>query len=188
MPNDERIEVRTAAELEAWLASTDRTDSIWLVTYKKHHPDYLSWDELVESLLAHGWIDSTARALDEDRSMVRIAPRRAGSTWSGRNKEAVARLEASGRMTDAGRAVVDRAKADGTWTILDDVEALVVPDDLAAALAEAGDARAHWDSFPAGVKKQLLWWVKSARREATRERRIAAIAEDAAEGRRANGT
>ncbi len=81
MPTDDRLEIRTQAELDAWLASTDRTESIWLVSYKKHHPDYVSWDEIVESLLAHGWIDSTARALDDDPSMQRISPRRAGSIW-----------------------------------------------------------------------------------------------------------
>lgn len=189
MPNDERIEVRSQAELEAWLVTegTTRAESIWLVSYKKHHPDYLSFGEIVESLLCHGWIDSTTRRVDEDRSMIRIAPRRAGSTWSRVNKDLVARLEAEGRMTDAGRAVIERAKADGTWTILDDVEALVVPDDLADALDGTPGARGHWESFPASARKNLLWWVKSAKREPTRERRIATIAAEAAEGRRANG-
>ncbi len=188
MPTDDRLEVTTAAELDAWLAATDRTESIWLVTYRRHHPGYLSWAEVVECLLAHGWIDSTARSLDGDRSMLLIAPRRPGSTWSGRNKATVARLEAEGRMTEAGRAVVDRAKADGTWTILDDVEALIVPPDLDAALDGTAGARAHWDDFPDGVKKQALWWVKSAKRPETRGRRIAAITEAAAEGRRPDGS
>lgn len=157
------------------------------MSYKKHHPDYVSWPEIVESLLAHGWIDSTARKVDEDRSMILIAPRRAGSMWSAVNKAIVARLEADGRMTDAGRAVIDRAKADGTWTILDDVEALIEPDDLAAALDTTSGARGHWDDFPPSVRKNLLWWVKSAKRPDTRARRIATIATETAEGRRPNG-
>lgn len=187
--NEDRLEVRDQAGLDRWLATEGRrrTESIWLVSYKKHHPDYLSWDEIVETLLCHGWIDSTARRVDEDRSMLRISPRREGSIWSRINKEMVARLESEGRLTDAGRAVIDRAKADGTWTILDDVEALIVPEDLGAALDAAAGARGHWESFPASARKNLLWWVKSARRPETRQRRIAAIAEAAAEGRRANG-
>ena len=70
---------------------------------------------------------------------------------------------------------------------IDDVEALVVPDDLGAALDAAPGARDHWESFPASARKNLLWWVKSAKRPETRQRRIAAIASEAAEGRRANG-
>jgi uncharacterized protein YdeI (YjbR/CyaY-like superfamily) len=189
MPNDDRIEVRSQVELDAWLGTVgrERTESIWLVTHKKHHPDYVSYDEIVESMLAHGWIDSTTRRLDEHRSMLLIAPRRRGSTWSARNKAIVQRLEAEGRITDAGRAVIDRARADGTWTILDDVEALVVPDDLAEALDETPGARGHWDAFPPSARKNLLWWVKSAKRPETRARRIGRIAEEAAEGRRATG-
>ncbi len=164
-----------------------RTDSVWLVTFKKHHPDYVSYDEIVESMLAHGWIDSTTRRLDADRSMLLIAPRRKGSTWSARNKAIVDRLEAEGRITDAGRAVIDQAKADGTWTILDDVEQLIVPDDLAAALDGIPNARDHWESFPPSARKNLLWWVKSAKRPDTRARRIETVAAEAGEGRRANG-
>ena len=185
--HEERIEIRSTSELDAWLASTDRSESIWLVSYKKGHPDYVSWAEIVEVLLAHGWIDSTARALDDHRSMLLIAPRRKGSTWSMRNKETVARLEAEDRMTPAGRGAIERAKADGSWSILDDVEALVVPDDLAAALDGIAGARETWESFPDSTKKQALWWVKSAKREPTRTRRIEAIAERAAEGRRPDG-
>lgn len=189
MANDERLEIRSQADLDAWLATVgrDRAESIWLVSYKKHHPDYVSYDEIVESVLAHGWIDSTTRRLDGDRSMLLVAPRRQGSTWSARNKAIVERLEQQGRITDAGWAVIERAKADGTWTILDDVERLVVPDDLSAALDGTNGARGHWDSFPTSARKNLLWWVKSAKRPETRARRIEAIAREAAKGRRANG-
>lgn len=189
MANDDRLEVRSQGELDTWLDTVgrDRTESIWLVTHKKHHPDYVSYDEIVESMIAHGWIDSTTRRLDADRSMLLIAPRRKGSTWSARNKAIVERLEGEGRITDAGRAVIDRAKADGTWTVLDDVEQLVVPDDLAAALDGTPHARRHWESFPPSAKKNLLWWVKSAKRPETRAKRIDAVTAEASQGRRANG-
>ncbi|MEX1279895.1 MAG: YdeI/OmpD-associated family protein [Acidimicrobiia bacterium] len=190
MSTDDHLEVRSQAELDRWLEAEGRrrTESIWLVSYKKHHPDYLSWGEIVETLLCHGWIDSTARKVDEDRSMLRISPRREGSIWSRVNKEMVARLASEGRITDAGWAVIDRAKADGTWTILDDVEALIVPDDLGAALDATPGARDHWESFPASARKNLLWWVKSAKRPETRALRVASVVSEAAEGRRANGT
>jgi uncharacterized protein YdeI (YjbR/CyaY-like superfamily) len=88
-------------------------------------------------------------------------------------------------MTDAGRRAVDTARRNGWWTIYDAVEDLVEPADLAAALDAQGDARRHWDAFPASARKLMLWWIVSAGRATTRQQRIAAVAEQAADGRRA---
>ncbi len=79
-------------------------------------------------------MDSLTRRKDDLRSMLWISPRKPGSNWSRVNKGLVAELETAGQMTAGGRAVIDRAKADGTWTALDDVENGVVPPDLEAAL------------------------------------------------------
>jgi uncharacterized protein YdeI (YjbR/CyaY-like superfamily) len=87
-------------------------------------------------------------------------------------------------MTDAGRRVVQTAQDDGSWTLLDEVEDLVVPPDLAAALDSFPDARRHWDAFPPGVRRALLTWIVTAKRPATREKRVAQTAAEAAEGRR----
>ena len=89
--------------------------------------------------------------------MLYFARRRPGSGWARTNKERIARLEAEGAMLPAGQAVVDRARADGSWTLLDSVEDLVVPDDLAAALARDPGAREHWDRFTPSARKQILW-------------------------------
>jgi uncharacterized protein YdeI (YjbR/CyaY-like superfamily) len=183
MASEPQVEVRSVEALEAWLEAGPQGVH-WLVVFKRHHPDYVSWPEVVECLLCHGWIDSRTKRLDEDRSLLRVSPRRPGSIWSRVNKEAIERLECEGRMRPAGRAVVERAKADGSWTELDDIEALLVPDDLAAALDALPVARATWDAYPASVKKQVLWAVKSAKRDETRSRRIAGVVEAAAAGRR----
>jgi uncharacterized protein YdeI (YjbR/CyaY-like superfamily) len=85
------------------------------VTHKKSEgAAHVTYEEIVLECLAHGWIDSLGRAKDERRTMLYIAPRKAGSNWSRPNKERVARLEAEGLMTEAGRAAVERAKQDGT--------------------------------------------------------------------------
>ncbi len=94
----------------------------------------------------------------------------------------MARVEASGRMTDAGRAVVARARADGSWLLLDEVERGVVPADLAVALDERPAAREHFDAFPPGVRRSILVWVVQARRPETRAARIRETAEQAARG------
>lgn len=131
-------------------------------------------------MLIFGWIDSTVQTFDEQTSGIRLTPRRATSVWSAPNKARLARLEAAGLMQPAGRRAVEVAKANGMYAFLDDVEALVVPEDLAAAL---GSHRTTFDSFSPSRRKQTLYWIKSAKREQTRADRIAKVAAAAAEGK-----
>lgn len=182
--DDEQVETRSRADLRAWLADHhDRDQGVWLVTWKAHTDDYLPWGEIVQELLAWGWIDSTGRGVDEDRTSHLVSRRRPGSGWSRINKEHVEVLEASGTMTDAGRAVVDAAKADGSWALLDEVEAGIVPDDLAAALADR-DACDRWEGLPWSTRRATLVWVMSAKRVPTRARRIEQAADVTAAGGR----
>lgn len=157
-----------------------------MVSYKKHTNHYLPYDDLVDECLCFGWVDSLPRALDEARSMNYIAPRKNRSSWSKVNKERVARLSRAGLMTDAGLAKVERAKADGSWDFLNDVEEGVVPDDLADALGDYPEARSHFDAFPRFSKRIILEWIKSARKPETRARRIAETAQKAQDNIRAN--
>jgi uncharacterized protein YdeI (YjbR/CyaY-like superfamily) len=137
------VEVRSRAELRAWLSANHaRRTGVWLVTHQKAQgAAHVSYEKVVLECLAHGWIDSLGRAKDEARTMLYLAPRKPGSYWSRPNKERADRLEAEGLVTSMGRAVIDRARADGTWTALDGVEALEVPPDLADALEAEGPRR-----------------------------------------------
>jgi uncharacterized protein YdeI (YjbR/CyaY-like superfamily) len=90
-------------------------------------------------------------------------------------------------MAPAGLAAIERAKANGSWEILDAVERLEVPADLAAALQANPPAAANFAGFPASARKMALTWVATARRPETRAARIAKIAEDAARNVRARG-
>ena len=96
-------------------------------------------------------------------------------------------MEAAGPMTDAGRRAVEVAKGNGWWTILDPVEDLIEPDDLALALDADPSARLVWETFPPSARKAMLWWVISAVKQDTRERRIKTIVNKAAKGERAQG-
>jgi len=178
------ITVRSRTELHGWLAA-HHTDgqTVWLAYFRKHHTDHLSYEPLVEELLGWGWIDSLPRALDADRTMLLIAPRKATSAWSAINKAHVARARASGAMTPAGEAKIAAAQASGMWDFLDDVERLEVPRDLAEALAVKA-ARATWDGFPRSIRRGALEWLKMAKGPETRAARIADIADSAAEGMR----
>lgn len=188
MDEYEQVLVTSRQELRDWLAANaGRTEGIWLVTYKassgKPSPSY---DDIVAEALCFGWIDSTVRRRDEESAMQLLTPRKPTSTWSSLNKRRVAELIEAGLMTERGLRSVEVAKENGSWSIYDPVERLEVPEDLAEALAAKG-ARTTWDGFPAGARKQMLWWLVSAKRPATRQRRVDAIIEAAADGRRALG-
>jgi uncharacterized protein YdeI (YjbR/CyaY-like superfamily) len=146
----------------------------------------MTYEESVEEALAYGWIDSKGSRLDDERTMLWFAPRQRRSGWSRSNKERVERLEREGRMTPAGRAVIERAMADGSWTLLDEVEDLIVPADLAAAFAARPGSSDQWAAFPRSIRRSLLEWIVQARRPETRRRRIEETADRAARGERAN--
>lgn len=172
------------AELREWLARNHATSpGVRLAVGKKGNTaTALTYDDAVEEGVAFGWIDSTAGKVDEQRYFVTFTPRRPGSAWATSNKEHVARLAAAGLMAPAGVAAVDAARADGSWNLLNDVDDLIVPPDLAEALGAAG-CTAAWDGLSASQRKQALYWIASAKRPATRARRIAETVRAASEGR-----
>jgi uncharacterized protein YdeI (YjbR/CyaY-like superfamily) len=172
-----------------WLAAHHSTArGVWLVTWRpRSGRPSLAYEAAVEEALCFGWVDSTTSKFDDDRGKQYYSPRKPRSPWAATNKARVARLIAEGRMTPAGLAVIEQAKANGIWEISDSVERLEIPADLAAALAARADAAANFAAFPGSARKQMLWWVAEAQRPPTRAARVAAIAEAAAENKRARG-
>jgi uncharacterized protein YdeI (YjbR/CyaY-like superfamily) len=184
----DRLTIRSRAQWRAWLGEHHAdVPGVWVVTYKKGRGPHVPYAEVVEEALAFGWIDGRGRRLDDDRFMLLVTPRRPASKWSGINKERIERLTAAGLMTPAGEAVVAAAKASGTWTALDAVEALIEPDELRAALDADADARRHWDAFPPSTKRAILQWIADAKRPETLARRVEDTARLAAENVRARG-
>jgi uncharacterized protein YdeI (YjbR/CyaY-like superfamily) len=183
-----QIEVTSRSQLRTWLAANHAASgSIWLVTWKKQTPDrYVSYNEIVEEALCFGWVDSLPRKLDAERSMLLLSRRKPGSGWSAANKERVERLSADGKMEPAGLAAVEAARADGSWSFLDDVERLEVPVDLAEALAQHSGAADYFVAFPRSVQRGILEWIKQAKRAETRASRITETAKLAASNKRAN--
>ena len=176
---------------EAWRAWLKRhhedADGAWLARWTKASGRTpLDYDAIVEEALCFGWIDGLTHSLGDGRQAHLMTPRRKGSIWSRSNKDRVARLVADGRMTDAGLAAIESAKADGSWSMADAAEALIEPDELAAALDANPPARRQWDAFPKSPRRALIWWVMSAKRPETRDRRVTEIVDQAAQGRRAN--
>ena len=186
--NDERVQPGSVQEWREWLAEHHaRPTGVWLVTWRAGYGGpRISYEESVGQALCFGWVDSKGRALDAGRTMLWFAPRKARSGWSRPNKQRVERLSAAGLMAPAGLAVIEAAKADGSWTLLDAVEDLVVPDDLAAAFDAAPPAREHWEAFPRSVKRGILEWIVQARRPETRAKRVTETADRASRNERAN--
>lgn len=183
-----RVEVTSRAQLRAWLeAHHASSGSVWLVTWKKQDQErHLPYDAIAEEALCFGWVDSLPRKLDAERSMLLLSRRKPGSAWSAANKARITRLIEDGKMAPAGLAAVEAAKADGSWSFLDDVERLEVPPDLADALAQHPEATKHFADFPRSVRRGILEWIKQAKRAETRQRRVAETASLAQDNKRAN--
>jgi uncharacterized protein YdeI (YjbR/CyaY-like superfamily) len=177
----ERVEVDNAAALWAWLgAHHDQTDGVWLVTPKKRPGQpFFSRDEVLDALVAHGWIDGIRRKLDETRTMQLISPRKQAG-WAQSYRDRAERLAAEGRMHPAGASSVAAAKAAGLWEHLPEVDALAVPEDLAQALAAQSGAKAWFGAAAPSYRRNVLRWIASAKRPPTRARRVAEVAERAA--------
>ena len=168
------VQCETREEWGAWLAENhERDEGVWLVTFKKTsvRPS-MEYDTSVEEALRYGWIDSRTKSLDDQRSMLWFAPRRKGSNWSKSNKDRVAKLTEAGLMMPSGIAKVEAAKRDGTWTALDTIERLEIPPDLADAFADHPGSIQNFHAFPRWVKRATLEWISTAKRPATRSRRI----------------
>ena len=101
-----------------------------------------------------------------------FSPRRKGGLWSALNKDRIERLVREGLMTEVGQATIDEAKADGSWSQTDEVDALIVPADLEAAFDASPEAKAAYQALIDSAKKQYLWWIHTAKRPATRANRI----------------
>ena len=185
----ELVEFGSRQHLRDWLAANlGRSAGVWAVYPRaRRGASDLSWETLVEECLCFGWIDSTAGKVDDLRTRTYISPRRRRSGWSRRNQTLVDVLLSKGLMHESGIAAVTAAKADGSWSLFDLAEDLVIPQDLEHAFAADPTARSGFDEYPARTRKSLLQWFYMARTEVTRRRRSAAIAEAASQGARPKG-
>ncbi len=162
-------------EWRAWLEANHATaKEAWLVIYKKHtgRPS-LSLEEAVEEALCFGWIDGLLQRIDDEKFALRFSPRKKDSVWSQVNKRRVAKLIKQGRMTEAGLVKVKEAKANGQWraaTLREDTTS--IPLDLKKALNTNRKARRNFDQLAPSHKRQFIYWISSAKTDATRQRRI----------------
>lgn len=168
-------------EWRKWLEENhDKEQSVWVVFYTKASAKpSMTWGEAVDEALCFGWIDSKKIAINSEESHQFFSKRKAKSTWSRINKEKIERLINDGLMTKAGYESVERAKENGSWTILDEVEDLVVPKDFEDALGQYEGALDYFLGLSKSVRKMMLYWLVSAKRPETRQKRLDELVEHA---------
>ena len=178
----EQIEIISAQELWTWLAANyARETGVWLVTWKAARRDrYVSRDEVLDALIAYGWIDGRRMVLDADRTMQLISPRRE-QKWAQTYKDRAERLEQEGRMMPEGRTAIAASKKAGLWDVMAHVDRLEMPSDLKDAL-EATNAAAWWTGAAPSYRRNVLRWIETAKRPETRAKRVDAVAKAAALG------
>jgi len=174
------------ADWRKWLVNNHETkQSVWLLFYnKKSEKVSISWSDAVNEALCFGWIDSKKQTIDEFSYRQYYSKRKPNSTWSKINKEKIEQLVKNGLMSKSGLKSIEIAKQNGFWTILDEVEQLIVPKDLKEVLTSYNNAFEYFDSQSKSSKKMLLYWVASAKRPKTRQKRIEEISKLASNGQK----
>lgn len=163
------------AAWEKWLAANhERSPGLWIEFSKKGSGlASVTYAEAVEVALCHGWIDSQAKPLDEKRYRQRFTPRRPRSRWSQKNRAAVERLLAEGRLTPAGHREMEAAMRDGRWAAAyASPRTITVPPDLRARLARSPEARRAFEGLDAANRYAILYRLHDAKKAETRQRRL----------------
>ncbi|MEM1104756.1 MAG: YdeI/OmpD-associated family protein [Pseudomonadota bacterium] len=178
-----KVEVTSASALRAWLeVNHQQTKSVWLVTYKSSDKSkYVSREEVLDELIAFGWIDGVRRKLDVSRTMQLIS-RRQVQYWAKSYKDRAAKLIGEGRMAAPGFKSIEEGKASGLWSFMDDVDALIYPQDLEDAFKDNSVARKNFAGFAPSAQRFTLRWIKLAKSEQTRAKRIRTTVECASKG------
>lgn len=162
-----------------WLEENHESKkTVWLICYKKNADKAtVSWSDLVDEALCFGWIDSTVRPIDDEKFMRSFMKRKPKGTWSKINKEKIKVLIETKRMTSVGLECIEKAKENGSWEILDEVEELVIPKDLEKAFKATPGSKAFFLSLSKSVRKVMLYRIVLAKRPETKQKRIEDIIE-----------
>ena len=162
-----------------WLLNNhNQSKGVYLIFFKLElNVPTMRWEEAVKVAICFGWIDSTVKSLGNGKRRQYFCPRNPKSTWSALNKKYVEELIVKGLIHASGFNLIDIAKETGTWSAMDDVENGIIPYDLKIAFNLNSIAFENYQNFAKGYRKNYLSWLHSAKREETRNKRIAQIIE-----------
>lgn len=177
----------TASAFRAWLEENhDSVNHIWVGYWKKQTGRVsVTWPETVDQALCFGWIDGIRKRIDDDSYAIRFTQRRSKSVWSRRNIERFEALLADGQVEQSGLEAYERRTKEksGVYSF-EQKTSPELPVELVAIFKADAAAWLDWVSRPPGYRKQASHWVMSARREATRRRRLAELISDSGAGRK----
>ena len=164
-------------EWRLWLEENHTiSKGVFLVFYKvENTEESMRWEEAIKVALCFGWIDSTVKSLGNGKRKQVFTPRNEKSVWSALNKRYIKELIKNNLMHQAGLDKINTAKQNGSWTALDDVEKGIIPEDLQIEFDKNPIAFSNYKNFAPSYRKSYLYWLKQAKREVTREKRISEI-------------
>ena len=165
-------------EWRSWLEKNHKNQKeVWLLHYKKQLTNQsLNHIEAVEEALCFGWIDSKLKKIDEVRFILKYTPRKSKSVWSKINKEKAEAMIISGKMTQAGLDKIEEAKKHGLWDIAYTNKVKErIPADLKQALLADSEAWDNFQLFANSYRNMYCGWVKTAKTNETRQKRIAEV-------------
>jgi uncharacterized protein YdeI (YjbR/CyaY-like superfamily) len=174
-------------EWRSWLEKNNvRKNTVWLMYYKKGSgKPSIPYEDAVEEAICFGWIDSTAKSVDDERYVQMFARRDKKSRWSETNIRRAEKMIGQGKMAEAGlRAFSERREYERMEMEYSDDNSPVIPADLLAALGDAHSALQNFKSFSPSYKRLSILWINDAKRAATRKKRIDEIAGLAAENKK----
>jgi uncharacterized protein YdeI (YjbR/CyaY-like superfamily) len=174
-----------AEDFRAWLEQHhDSEPELWVGYHKKHsRKASVTWPESVDEALCFGWIDGIRKSIDAERYMIRFTPRRARSVWSAVNIARVAVLTEAGRMRPAGLEAFEARREDrsGIYSYEQRDRAKLEPG-FEKRFRAKKRAWASFEAMPKSYRQAAIRWVMTAKKEGTRERRLAALIESSAVG------
>ncbi|OPC54230.1 hypothetical protein DSC47_02975 [Elizabethkingia miricola] len=173
---------KSQTDWRQWLKKNHQSkQSVWLIFHtKKSNVPSLSWSDAVDEALCFGWIDSTRKKINNISFMQFFSKRKPKSNWSKINKEKVQQLIDSKRMTKQGYESVEIAKQNGYWTILDEIEEVIIPEDLEIAFKKYNGSKDYFLSLSKSTRKIILSWIILVGKQETRQKRIEEVVESAA--------
>jgi uncharacterized protein YdeI (YjbR/CyaY-like superfamily) len=171
----EQLYVKTLGEWKSWLEEHRESSSgVWLVFYKKESgKPSLTYEVAIEEALCHGWVDNIIKKIDDECYVRKFTPRKYDSKWSALNKKRVDKMIREKRMRPFGLAKVEYAKKNGIWDEPEEPRPhFEMHEEFQSALNQHPNAQEFFDSLNKADRQQYIYWVSSAKREETREKRI----------------
>jgi len=173
----------TPAAWRAWLEANHATApelsvGFWKVGSGKPS---ITWPQSVDEALCFGWIDAVRHRIDDEAYRIRFTPRKPGGNWSQVNLKRFAELKAQGRVAPAGQAAFDAGKPSAYS--YEKAAASLAPEETARFQSHPAAWR-YFEACPPGYRKQAIHWVTDAKRAPTRAKRLGALIDVSAAGRR----